>query len=445
MPNKHYSVAIASLGCPKNLVDTENMLGFLADAGHTITSDASEAEIIIVNTCGFIGDAKKESIDTILEMADYKKTKKLKYLIVAGCLSERYPEDIKNELPEVDATIGTGDYFKIAEVIAELDDKNEVRLFGNANEAAPENMPRILSTPPHTAYVKIAEGCDNCCTYCIIPKLRGKYRSRTIEDIKAEVEALAENGVSEIILIAQDTTRYGIDIFGEYSLDKLLLELVKVEKIKWIRIHYCYPEAITDSLLDVMEKNDKICNYLDIPIQHINDTVLKRMGRESDGEQIRQLVAKIRKKLADVAIRTSLIVGFPGETEEQFEELCDFLKEAELDRVGVFAYSREEDTPADKLCDHIDESIKEKRRDIAMLISQEISKKKNDGKIGKVLEVMCDGFDEETMLYFGRSRFDSIDIDSNVYFGTKKEISAGEIVLVKILDCDEYDLYGEEI
>lgn len=445
LANKKYKVAIASLGCPKNLVDTENMLGILADFGHIITADASEAEIIIVNTCGFIGDAKQESINVVLEMADYKKEGKCKYLIMAGCLSERYPDDIKENLPEVDATIGTGDYFKIASVIEDLDKNREIRMFGNANEASPENMPRILSTLPHTAYVKISEGCDNHCTYCIIPKLRGKYRSRTIEDIKSEVCELAENGVREIILIAQDTTRYGVDIFGEYSLDKLLSELVKIEKIEWIRLHYCYPEAITDNLLKVIKENNKICNYLDIPIQHINDEVLKRMGRESSGNQIRKLIKRIRAEIPDAAIRTSLIVGFPGETESQFEELIDFLEEAKLDRVGVFAYSREENTPADKLDNHIDDETKQKRREIAMLTSQRISKDKNEQKLGSTLEVICDGFDDENMLYIGRSRQDSIDIDSNVYFGSKSEISPGEIVLVKILDCDEYDLYGEEI
>lgn len=444
LANKGCKVAVASLGCPKNLVDTENMLGILTNNGYEITSDAAEAEVIIVNTCGFIGDAKKESIDTVLDMADYKKTGKCKCLIMAGCLAERYHGEIKKELPEVDATIGTGDYYKIAEVLDEIRNQKEVRMFGHADDDVPENMPRILSGFSHSAYVKISEGCDNRCTYCIIPKLRGKYRSRPMEDIIDEVTELAENGVKEIILIAQDTTRYGVDIFGEYSLDKLLDELVKIEKIEWIRLHYCYPEAITDNLLKVISENEKICNYLDIPIQHINDEILKRMGRKSTGKQIRKLISKIREAIPDAVIRTSLIVGFPGETDEQFEELLEFLRETKLDRVGVFAYSREEDTPADKFDNQIDEDTKQKRRDEAMLLVQKISREKNSAKVGTVLETICDGFDDENMLYVGRSRGDSVDIDSNVYFGAKREIEPGEIVLVNILHSDEYDLYGEE-
>lgn len=436
-------VALVSLGCPKNLVDSENMLGILADNDFEITADAETAEIIIVNTCAFIGDAKEESISKILEMADCKKNCKCKYLIVTGCLAERYRSEIRKELPEVDAICGTGDFYKIAEVIKKLDDCECIELFGNADKEIPENMSRILSTYPHSAYLKISEGCNNKCTYCIIPRLRGKYRSRSMEDILSEANALAENGVRELILIAQDTTRYGIDIFGEFSLDKLLIELVKIEKIEWIRLQYCYPEAITDNLLKVIAENDKICNYFDIPIQHINDAVLKRMGRKSSGSQIRKLIEKIRNTVPNAVIRTSLIAGFPGETQEQFEELLQFLKEVKLDRVGVFAYSREEDTAADLLDGHIDEEEKNIRKDSAMEICREISEEKNKEKVGSILEVMCDGFDAENMLYRGRSRADSIEIDSNVYFGAEFEVSPGNVVNVKILDCDEYDLYGE--
>ncbi len=442
---KKRKIAMASLGCPKNLVDSENMLGILAERGFEITTDPGEAEIIIVNTCAFIGDAKEESINKVLEMADYKKTGKCKYLIMTGCLAERYHDEIKTEIPEVDAVCGTGDYYKIADVIKMLDDGKKAVLFGHANECVPEGLERVLSGYPHSAYLKISEGCDNKCTYCIIPKLRGKYRSRTIEDIVSEAKALAENGVRELILIAQDTTRYGIDLFGKYSLDRLLKELVKIDKIKWIRLHYCYPEAITDELLQTIKENEKICNYLDMPIQHINDEVLKRMGRQSTSKQIKDLILKIRKTVPDMVIRTSLIAGFPGETKEQSEELLEFLKQARLDRVGVFSYSREEGTAADLLDGHLDEETKNKRRDAAMEISKQISAEKNKEKLGSVIEVMCDGFDSESMLYCGRSRGDSILIDSNVYFGAEFEAEPGSIVNVKILDCDEYDLYGEAV
>ncbi len=444
LSNKKLSVAIASLGCPKNLVDSENMLGILAGEGYEIASDASEAEIIIVNTCGFIGDAKEESIQTVLDMAEYKNEGGCKFLIMAGCLAERYHSDIKKELPEVDAVVGTGDFYKICEVIEELEKGKEVCLYGNANEQIPENLPRILSGSPHIGYLKISEGCDNHCTYCIIPKLRGKYRSRAMEDIIAEAKQMAESGVREIIVIAQDTSRYGIDIFGEFSLDKLLCELEKIVGIKWIRIHYCYPESITDGLLKVMAESKKICHYLDIPIQHINNNVLKRMGRKSNTEQIKTLIGKIRKYMPDATIRTSLIAGFPGETEEEFQELLEFLKEYKLERVGIFAYSKEEDTPAYLLDNQIDEEIKENRRDAAMRISMQISEQLNKEKIGKTFSVICDGFDEENMLYLGRTMADSPDIDSVVYFGAEREVEPGEILKVTILDCDEYDLYGKE-
>lgn len=444
MTHKKYKVAIASLGCPKNLVDTENMLGLLAQAGHEIVSDAADAEIIIVNTCGFIGDAKEESINTVLDMAEYKQTGACRFLIMAGCLAERYHSEIKNELPEVDAVIGTGDYYKIADVVDSLEAGEEICLHSNADDDIPEELPRILSGFSHSAYLKISEGCDNRCTYCIIPKLRGRYRSRSMEDIIAEARDMAENGVKELIVIAQDTTRYGIDIFGEFSLDKLLAELEKIDGIEWIRLHYCYPEAITDSLLEVMAKSKKICHYLDIPIQHINDEVLKRMGRRSRGGQIKELICKIRSVMPDITIRTSLIAGFPGETEEQFGELLEFLAEYKLDRVGVFAYSREEDTAAYLLDNQIDEAEKQRRRDEAMRVSMNISEAKNKEKVGRVIKVMCDGFDEDNMLYAGRSEADSIEIDSKVYFGAEREIEPGEILEVIVLDCDEYDLYGKE-
>ena len=440
-----YKIAVASLGCAKNLVDTENMLGFLAEKGHTFVSTPDTADIIIVNTCSFIGDAKEESINTILDMAQFKDEGSCKCLVVTGCLAERYHEDIERELPEVDAIVGTGDFNKICDVIDSCMRGKNVCLHGHSEDFTLEGMPRIITTQPHSAYLKIAEGCDNKCTYCVIPSLRGKYRSRTIEDICEEAKYLAGSGVREIILIAQDTTCYGKDIYGKNSLDTLLERLCEIDDIKWIRVHYCYPEGITDELLDVMASNDKILHYFDIPIQHASDSVLKRMGRKTDKASLEKLIHKIREKMDDAIIRTSLIAGFPGETREDFNELCDFVKKMRLDRVGVFAYSKEENTPAAKLDKQISERTKTSRRDKLMEISQTISLEKNEARIGKVYEVLCEGFDEENCLYKGRSYADSIDVDSLVYFGANREVQNGEFVNVRILCAQEYDLIGEEI
>lgn len=439
-----YNIGLVSLGCAKNQTDAEIMLGILANDGFNITYNPSEADIIIVNTCGFIESAKRESIDAILEMAQYKDGR-CKCLIASGCLAERYSNDILLELPEVDAIVGTGDYDKIAEVIRAAVKGEKKVVCGHKDRTPEERLPRILSTPPYVAYLKIADGCDNNCTYCAIPMIRGKFRSRRMEDIVDEAKSLAESGVRELILIAQDTTRYGKDLYGKYSLDKLLEELVKVEGIEWIRVHYFYPEAITDSLIETMAKHDKICNYIDMPVQHANNYILRRMARRTTRGEMLGRINMIRKKMPDCTIRTSIIVGFPGETEEHFNDLYEFVKEARFDRMGVFTYSQEEDTPAADFDGQLDEDIKNDRLDRLMTLQQGISLELNREKLGAVLEVIVEGYDEESFLFYGRSRGDSIDVDGRVYFATEREVQAGDIIKVKILDADEYDLTGQEV
>ena len=438
-------IGMVSLGCPKNQTDSEIMLGILAEGGHTLVSDPKEAEAIVVNTCGFIDPAKQESIDTILEMAEYKKSGACRLLIATGCLAERYHDDIKKELPEVDAVVGAGDFDKIAEVINEAQSGAQICLWGHQNCEIPENLPRILTTPSYTAYLKIADGCDNNCTYCAIPMIRGHFRSRKIEDVESEARRLAANGVKELILIAQDTTRYGKDIYGEYSLDKLLSRLCKIDGIHWIRVHYFYAEAITPELIGVMAREPKICRYIDMPIQHINNDILRRMARRTNRAEIEEKIALLREKMPGVSIRTSLITGFPGETEEQFNELCEFVQKARLDRVGVFAYSREENTPAADFDGQLDDSVKEERRDRLMEIQQKISLEKNKEKIGAQIEVLCEGYDEDNFMYYGRSYADSIDVDGKVYFAADDEVEIGSFVTVEILAADEYDLTGQTV
>lgn len=438
-------IGMVSLGCAKNQTDAEIMLGILAQNGHEIVTAPEIAEVIIVNTCGFITPAKQESIDTILEMARYKREGKCRLLIATGCLSERYNTEMKKEIPELDAVVGTGDFDKIEEIIEKTEQGGKVCLFGHQDYCLPENLPRILSTPFYTAYLKIADGCDNNCTYCAIPKIRGHYKSRKMEDIIKEAERLAENGVKELILIAQDTTRYGIDLYGEPSLAKLLEELCKIEKIQWIRAHYYYTEAITDELIRVMAENKKICPYVDMPIQHINDNILRRMARRTNRREIEERIKAIRESIPDVVIRTSIIAGFPGETEEQFRELAEFIKKIKFDRMGVFAYSKEEDTPAFDFPDQIDDEIKEQRKERLMEIQQKISLENNKKKIGTVTEVLCEGYDSDNFMYFGRSRGDSIDVDGKVYFAASDEVEIGEFVEVEILDADEYDLTGRTV
>jgi len=438
-------IGMVSLGCPKNQTDAEIMLGILAEKGHKIVSNPNEAEVIIVNTCGFIDPAKEESINTILEMAEYKKEGSCKLLIATGCLSERYHDEMKNELPEVDAIVGAGDFTKIAEIIEEAKNGKDICLWGHQECAIPENLPRILSTPFYTAYLKIADGCDNNCTYCAIPKIRGHYKSRSIEDIVAEAENLANNGVKELIVIAQDTTRYGIDLYKEYALSKLLKELCKVDGIHWIRVHYLYTEAITDELIDAMAENDKILPYIDMPIQHINSDILRRMARRTNREEIERRIQNIRDKMPNSSIRTSIIVGFPGETEEQFEELFEFVKTSKLDRIGVFAYSKEEGTAAADFDEQVDDNTKQSRKNAIMELQQKISLENNIARIGTTMQVLVEGYDESNYMYFGRSYRDSIEVDGTVYFASEDEVAIGSFVEVEILDADEYDLTGKMI
>ena len=439
-----YNIGMVSLGCAKNQTDAEIMLGLLSQDGYAIVENPADADVIVVNTCGFIESAKQESIDAILEMAQFKQDR-CKLLIATGCLAERYSNQIMQELPEVDAVLGTGDFDSICKVIKKAFEGEKQVICGNKDRTPDDNLPRILTTPFYSAYLKISDGCDNNCTYCAIPKIRGKYRSRPMENIINEARELAQNGVKELILIAQDTTRYGIDLYGKYCLDTLLEELVKIEDIHWIRVHYYYAEAITKELVDTMAKHKKICNYIDMPVQHANNDVLRRMARRTNREEMTEKINYIRQKMNDAVIRTSIIVGFPGETQEQFEELCDFVKETRFDRMGVFAYSQEEDTAAASFDDQIDEQTKQERLDMLMTMQQSISLELNRQKIGKRLEVLVEGYDEENYLFFGRSQGDSIDVDGLVYFATEDEVEMGEFVIVEILDADEYDLTGRVV
>lgn len=437
------NISLVSLGCAKNLTDSEVMLGKLQKAGYTYTGDESEAEIIIVNTCCFIDSAKQESIDTILDIAENKKTGKLKYLIVAGCMGERYREEVLEELPEVDGVIGTGDFDSICEIIEKIKEKRGAYISGCMN-ASLETIDRVVSTPPYTAYLKIAEGCSNNCTYCVIPSIRGTYRSRPQESILAEAEKLAKNGVKELILIAQDTSAYGKDLYGEPTLDKLVEKLSEIEGIEWIRIHYLYPEGITDGLLEEFKNNDKLVNYFDIPIQHISDSVLKRMGRRTTGDKIKALINKIRSTVEKPVIRTSLIAGFPGESEEDFCELVEFVREYKLDRVGVFPYSCEEGTPAAKLDGQLDEDEKNKRAERITEILYEISEEICESKVGETFSVIVEGYDPILKMYAGRTYGDSVDVDPKVFFrGEKDKYLSGDFVKVKTDDYIECDLIGE--
>ena len=439
-----YNIGMVSLGCAKNQTDAEIMLGLLSEDGYAIVDDPADADIIIVNTCGFIESAKQESIEAILEMARYKEGR-CKLLIATGCLAERYNSQVMSEMPEVDAVLGTGDFDSICSVIKSAFEGEKPIICGNKDRTPDDDLPRVLTTPQYSAYLKISDGCDNNCTYCAIPKIRGRYRSRTKENIVKEAKELAKRGVKELILIAQDTTRYGIDLYGRYCLDELLEELVKIDGIHWIRVHYYYAEAITKELVDTMARHSKICNYIDIPIQHANNDILRRMARRTNRDEITQKINYIREKMPDAVIRTSIIVGFPGETQEQFNELCDFVKEMKFDRMGVFAYSQEEDTAAANFKDQIDEKTKQKRLDTLMKIQQKISLSLNQQKIGKRIEVLVEGYDEDNFLFYGRSRGDSIDVDSLVYFATEDEVNAGDFITVEILAADEYDLTGKEV
>ena len=436
-------IGFVSLGCAKNLTDTENMMGILSAGGHTLTASPADADVIIVNTCGFIDKAKEESIETILDMARYKTEGHCQKLIVTGCLAERYRDELLKEMPEVDAICGTGDFPQIAHIVEECIKGNRVALYGHSDAVIDDHLPRVQATAPYTAYLKIADGCNNHCTYCIIPKLRGAYKSRSMESILEEASSLASQGVKEIILVAQDTTRYGIDLYGKPTLPALLDELQEIEGLRFIRIHYCYPEMITKELIDAIVRNDKVCHYLDIPIQHSSDAVLKRMGRLSTEQELYDLIRTLKTSIPDITIRTSLIVGFPGETQEDFEKLCLFVKQARLDKVGVFTYSKEEDTPASLLPDQIDDAIKQERYDTLMTIAPGIAKEMNQNRIGQTYDILVEGYDENNFMYYGRGYYDSLDVDGLTYIAAHDELEIGSIVPVKILDADEFDLTGE--
>ncbi|WP_105176307.1 30S ribosomal protein S12 methylthiotransferase RimO [Clostridium cagae] len=435
-----YKVGMVSLGCDKNRVDSEIILGKMSNE-YEITNNAKEADVIIVNTCGFIESAKQESIDTILEMAEYKNNYKCKLLIATGCLIQRYGDELKNLIPEIDIMLGVNDYNKIDKVIKEFIEGNKEasKLLNYSDENINEGN-RILTTQKESAYIRIAEGCNNFCTYCIIPKIRGKFRSRRMENIISEATDLASQGVKELILIAQDTTQYGSDIYGKKNLHVLLKELSKIEGIKWIRVLYCYPEAIYDELIEEIAVNEKLVKYLDIPIQHISDHVLKLMGRKTSKKDITDKIEKLRKSIPNIIIRTTFIVGFPQETQEDFEEILEFLQEYKLDKVGVFKYSREEDTPASKMDGQIDEAIKKEREEKLMLSQEKISNDINKLKVNKKYDILIEEYDGE--FYKGRNFEMAPDIDGNVFFESPKNLEIGEFVKVKIIKNMDYDLIG---
>ncbi|MCI6361676.1 MAG: 30S ribosomal protein S12 methylthiotransferase RimO [Eubacterium coprostanoligenes] len=435
-----YKVGMISLGCPKNQVDGEALLAKLAQAGYQIVNEIENSDVMIVNTCGFIEDAKREAIDTILEVAQYKEAGLISAIVVTGCLAERYQDEILKEMPEVDAVIGIGANSDIVKVCDKALCGIKTSNFPNKCYL-PLDGERMLSTPPHWAYLKIAEGCDNRCAYCAIPGIRGNFRSRTIESVVDEAKSLVNRGVKEIILVAQDTTKYGQDLYGEYSLDKLLKELVKIDGLEWIRLFYCYPQRITDSLIDVIANEDKVCKYIDIPLQHSDATVLKNMNRVGDGKDYRVLLNKMREAIPGLALRTTFMVGFPGETDEQFENLCEFVKDMKFDKMGCFTFSPEEDTPAFDMKNQIDEDVKKRRQEVLMNAQFFITEASNKGRVGNVYKVIVDSFADGK--YTGRSYMDSPEIDSGIIFTSNKKLNIGDFVDVNITDFDGYDLIGE--
>ena len=437
-------VAIVSLGCPKNQIDAEMMLKKLSDAGYTIVGEAMNADIVIVNTCGFIEDAKKEAIDSILEMADLKEDGCIEKILVTGCLAQRYGEDILKEFPEVNGVIGIGANGDIVDACEKLYSRFTYSSFP-CNEELPLEGERVLSTPPYTAYLKIAEGCSNCCSYCAIPSIRGKFRSREMDSIISEAKTLAEGGVKELIVVAQDTTKYGEDLYGEYKLPELLGELNKIDGIEWIRLLYCYPDKVTDELITAIAESEKVCNYIDIPMQHVNGDVLKSMNRPGDRESLTALVEKLRERIPDIVIRTTFITGFPGETEEAFTELSEFVNEMKLDRVGCFAYSREEGTPAYDFPEQIETEVASQRAEIIMEQQFSIADNKLDEYIGKTLDVLVEGYDPYTDSYYGRTYMDAPEIDNMVVLTSGYRIDDGDIVPVEIINKEEYTLIGEAV
>ena len=447
MNRSKVKVGFVSLGCSKNLMDTEVMLAKLVKVGYQIVPQDIDADIIIVNTCAFIESAKQEAIDNILDVAWLKEHRKLKGIVVTGCLAERYQTEIFKEIPEVDAVLGVGSIHRIVKAVdavakglqySAFDDKNTCELGGD----------RIVTTPEYMAYMKIAEGCDNRCTYCAIPSIRGKFRSRPIEDLVAEAKDMEALGVKELNIIAQDTTRYGQDLYGEYKLAELIRAICKETSIPWIRLLYCYPDKITDELIAEIRDNDRVVKYIDLPIQHISDTILRRMNRHGDSAMIKSVVKKLRDEIPGITIRTTVIVGFPGETEEDFEQLCEYVKEAKFDRLGAFTYSREEDTPAYDFDDQIDEKVKQERYDIIMREQLHVSEAQNETMIGKRLKVLCEAFDPAAEIYYGRTEADAPDIDGKVYFKNKlgkKRLASGSFVTVEVEEVYDYDLIGKTV
>ncbi len=443
-------VGFVSLGCPKNQLDTEIMLHHVANAGYEITPEETEADVVIINTCGFIESAKREAIDNILDIAWLKKNHTLKAIVVTGCLAERYREALLDEFPEVDAVLGVGSIHNIVEAIeavtvkkkkgskrkyCSFEDKESVRLGGD----------RIITTPDYMAYIKIAEGCDNRCAYCAIPSIRGKFRSRTMEDIVSEAKQLEALGVRELCVVAQDITRYGLDLYGEYKLAELLHRITAETNIPWIRLLYCYPDKITDELIAEIRDNPRILKYIDLPLQHISDNMLKAMNRHGDSAMIKEVLSKLRREIPDIVIRTTFIVGFPGETEEDFVELCEFVKEQRFEHAGVFTYSREEGTASYDFNGQIDEQVKQDRMDLLMREQLEINEQNNQRMVGKTIEVLCEGYDTVGEIHFGRGCADAPEIDGKVYFRSSVRIAAGSFVKVKIREVVDYDLVGRAI
>ena len=438
-------ILFTSLGCDKNLVDTEVMLGELAEEGYLFTDEEAEADIVIINTCCFIRDAKEESIETILSMAELKKTGQIRALLVTGCLAQRYREEIQKEIPEVDAVLGITDIHSIVRAVRETLAGGAKNHIGESAPAPVSGTRRIVTTGGHYAYLKIAEGCDKHCTYCIIPKIRGNYRSVPMEDLLEEAAYLASQGVRELILVAQETTVYGVDLYGEKRLPELLRELCRIEGLRWIRLLYCYPEEITKELVEVMRQERKVCHYLDIPIQHASDAVLKRMGRRTSEADLRKVIAMLRAEIPDICLRTTLISGFPGETEEDFIRLYQFVNEMEFDRLGVFAYSLEEDTPAALMPDQIGEEVREGRRNELMEQQQEIAFEKAAEKKGQVLEAVVEGYLPEERIYVARTYMDAPNVDGYLFFEAEREIESGSFVEVEVTDSSDYDLVGVEV
>jgi len=437
-------VSVVTLGCEKNLVDSEIMSGLVHQRGYKLVEKPEDATVVIVNTCGFIDAAKEESVNTILNLAELKETARLKALIVSGCLTQRYKKELMDEMPEIDGIVGTGDFHRINDIIDEALRGAKPVYVGNPVFNYEETMPRILSTARHTAFVKIAEGCDNACTFCSIPIMRGKFRSRSIESILGEVKSLADQGVKEISLIAQDSTNYGTDLYEGFKLPELLNRVSEVPGIEWVRLHYAYPGFFTDELIEVIASNPKVCDYIDMPLQHSEDSILKRMRRPGRQRDVRELIGKIRSRIPDVALRTSMIVGFPGETEEDFEKLCDFVREMKFDRLGVFAYSQEEDTPANRLPGHLSDEVKQFRANTLMEIQREVAKENAAKYVGRTIDVLVERYDGRSDVYIGRSQYDAPEVDGEVFI-SNCPVQIGEMSKVRITHAYEYDLSGEGI